>query len=72
MDVLINAKYVTAAIVYSMLGILILAVAFIVFDKLTPGNLWKEVVEKQNIALAVIAAAMMLAMSNIIASAING
>jgi uncharacterized membrane protein YjfL (UPF0719 family) len=72
MEVLINAKYVTAAIVYSMLGILILATAFIVFDKLTPGNLWKEVVEKQNIALALIAAAMMLAMSNIIAAAIKG
>lgn len=72
METLINAKYVTAAIVYSMLGILILAVAFIIFDKLTPGNLWKEVVEKQNVALAIIAAAMMLAMAHIISSAIHG
>lgn len=72
MEVLISAKYVTAAIVYSMLGIVILFVAFIIFDKCTPGNLWKEVVEKQNVALAIVAAAMMLALAHIISSAIHG
>ncbi len=72
MESLINIKYIVGAIVFSVIGIIILAVSFIVFDKLTPGDLWKEVVEKQNVALAIIAAAMILSMANIISSAIHG
>ena len=72
MEMLISGKYIVAAIVYSLLGIVILAVSFIVFDRCTPGHLWTEVVEKQNVALAITAAAMMLAMAHIIASAIHG
>jgi putative membrane protein len=72
MEVLVSGKYILAAIIYSVLGILILAVSFVIFDKCTPGELWKEVVIKQNMALAIVAAAMMLAMAHIISSAIHG
>ena len=72
MEAFISGKYIAAAVIYSILGIFILAVSFIVFDKLTPGELWKEVVVKQNVALAIVAAAMMLAMAHIISSAIHG
>ena len=69
---LINIKYIIAAIVFSGIGIIALAVSFIIFDKLTPGNLWKEIVEEHNIALAITTAAMMLGIAQIIASAIHG
>lgn len=72
MEVLINIKYVVNAIVFSMLGIVILIFAFFLFDKLTPGNLWKEIVEEKNIALAITAGAMMLAIAQIISSAVHG
>jgi len=58
-------------LVFSILGIVILIFSFFVFDKMTPGNLWKEVVEEKNIALAITAGAMALAIAQIIASAIH-
>lgn len=69
---LINLKYVIAAVLFSTIGIVVLGVSFVVFDKLTPGNLWKEIVEEQNIALAITTAAMTLGIAQIIASAIHG
>jgi uncharacterized membrane protein YjfL (UPF0719 family) len=55
-----------------MLGLLILVFSFIVFDKLTPGNLWQEIVEKHNIALAIVVGSMTMAIAQIISSAIHG
>jgi putative membrane protein len=69
---LINLKYVVGAIFFSFLGMVLLAIAFKVFDKLTPGNLWKEIVEEQNVALAITTGAMILAIAQIVASAIHG
>jgi putative membrane protein len=69
---LMNFKNAFAAIGYSGLGLIVLGISFWVFDKLTPGNLWKEIVEEHNIALAITAGAMILAMAQIISSAIHG
>lgn len=72
MEDFISIKYVVNALVFSVLGLVVLTVAFVLFDKLTPGNLWKEIIEDQNIALAIIVGAMMLAIASIISSAIHG
>jgi putative membrane protein len=69
---MLNCKYVVAALVYSGLGILILLAAFWIIEKITPENLWLEIIEKQNKALAILAAAFMIAVAIIIASAIHG
>ncbi|AFD07444.1 DUF350 domain-containing protein [Solitalea canadensis] len=69
---LINVKYVVASILYSGLGILILLVSFWIIEKITPENLWKEILEKRNMALALMASAYMIALAIIIASAIHG
>jgi putative membrane protein len=63
--------YVLNALVYSVLGIVILATAFWVLDLLTPYALWKEIVEDKNIALAILVGAMALGVSVIIASAVH-
>jgi uncharacterized membrane protein YjfL (UPF0719 family) len=63
---------VTNSILYSFLGIAILVVAFVIVELITPRhNLWKEVVEKQNMALALVAGFFMLSIAIIIASAIH-
>lgn len=69
---LINYKYLVASLVYSVLGIIILVVAFIIIEKITPENLWKEIVDKQNNALAIVCAAFIIAIAIIISSAIHG
>ncbi|MFM2385493.1 MAG: hypothetical protein RL660_250 [Bacteroidota bacterium] len=61
-----------SSVIYSLLGIAILVITFIIIEKLTPHhNLWKEVVEEHNTALAIVAGCFMLSIAIIIASAIH-
>ena len=69
---LINYKYIIASIVYSVLGIFILVAAFWILEKITPENLYKEILEKHNIALAIVCAAFIIAVAIIISSSIHG
>lgn len=63
---------VVNSILYSFLGIAILVIAFVIVEVITPRhNLWKEVVEKQNMALAIVVGFFMLSIGIIIASAIH-
>jgi len=59
------------ALVYSVLGILIFAIAFVLIDKLTPYHLWKEIVEDKNVALAILIGALSIGMCIIIAAAVH-
>lgn len=59
------------AIVYAFLGILIFMIAFVVTDKLTPVDLWKELVETRNVALAIVVGALSIGVSIIIAAAVH-
>lgn len=68
---LINIKYIIASLVYSVVGIIVLFVAFWVIEKITPENLWKEILEKRNMALAIVFAAFIIAIAMIISSAIH-
>jgi uncharacterized membrane protein YjfL (UPF0719 family) len=68
----LSAKALTASVVYSLLGIIILVASFFIFNKLTPGTLRREILEEHNTALAIIAAAFMLAVALIISAAIHG
>lgn len=60
------------SILYALIGVLFFWISFIVIDKLTPYDLWREIVEKQNRALALVVAAMCLGISVIVAAAIHG
>lgn len=62
---------VLAAIVFAVLGILTLIGSFLLVDRVTPYALWREIVEKQNLALAVLVGALSLGLSIIIAAAIH-
>ncbi|MFA9214808.1 MAG: DUF350 domain-containing protein [Candidatus Methylacidiphilales bacterium] len=72
MEELISLKSILGSVIYSIIGIAILVVAYIVFEKITPENLRKEIIEKQNTALAIVSASFILAIAIIIATAIHG
>jgi uncharacterized membrane protein YjfL (UPF0719 family) len=59
------------SVVFAIAGVLIFWISFLVIDKLTPYNLWEEIVEKQNQALALVVAAMSLGICIIVAAAIH-
>jgi len=72
MDQAIVTNHIIAALVFSLLGVVLLSLSFVIFDKLTPGELWKEIVEKQNLPMAIVTGAFTLALAIIIAAAIHG
>jgi uncharacterized membrane protein YjfL (UPF0719 family) len=72
MESLISLKYLVSSIVYSLVGLVILWFAFWVFDKLTPHDLWKEIIEEHNTALAIVVGSMTIGISIIVAMAIHG
>lgn len=59
------------SIVYAILGIVIFISGFIIVDKITPYDLWKQLVEEKNLALAVVVGAAALGVCLIIAAAIH-
>ena len=62
---------VVNALIFSLIGLVIFGLGFVVFDKLTPYDLWREVTEKQNVAVALVVGSMALGISMIIASAVH-
>lgn len=63
-------QHLMAAVIYSILGIVLFVVSFVVIDRLTPGSLWKELIEEHNTALAVVVAGFSIGISIVIAAAI--
>jgi uncharacterized membrane protein YjfL (UPF0719 family) len=60
-----------AAIIFAVIGVVLFVLAFMLFDKLTPGSLWKELIEDQNTALGVLMGAVAIALAIIIAAAVH-
>jgi uncharacterized membrane protein YjfL (UPF0719 family) len=60
------------SILYAVVGLVAFLVCFFVVDKLTPGDLWRELVEKKNTAVAIFFGFLALGMSLIIAACLHG
>ncbi|WCT76505.1 DUF350 domain-containing protein [Novosphingobium humi] len=69
---MLSTAIIIATLFYALLGIVVFVASFILVDKLTPGELWKEIIERQNMAVAILAGAVALGLSMIIAAAIHG
>jgi uncharacterized membrane protein YjfL (UPF0719 family) len=67
-----DPKILFNSLVYSILGVVVFWVSFIIVDKLTPYELWREIVERKNQPLAIVVAAMCLGIAIIVAAAIHG
>ena len=62
---------ILASLVFALMGVAIFWLCFIIIDKITPYDLWGEIVEKQNMALGLVVAAMSLGICIIVAAAIH-
>ncbi|AHG93085.1 protein of unknown function DUF350 (plasmid) [Gemmatirosa kalamazoonensis] len=67
-DLLPNA---VAALLFAVLGIVIFVLAFVIIDRLTPGDLWRDLLQERNSALAIVMAGIAIGLSIIIAAAIH-
>jgi putative membrane protein len=60
------------SLIYAVIGVLVFWIAFLIIDKLTPYDLWAELVEHKNVALAIVVGAMCIAIGLIVAAAVHG
>lgn len=61
-----------AAVVFGLIGIGLALIGFKVFDRITPGNLEEEILQKNNLAAAIVTAAFILGVCIIIARVVGG
>ena len=59
------------SIVYSVIGLILVIIGFIVIDRITPYDLWKELIENRNQPLATVVAAFVIAIAIIVAAALH-
>jgi uncharacterized membrane protein YjfL (UPF0719 family) len=71
MENLVNAKDLVSSVIFSFFGLCLFGLAFYIFDKLTPGDLGSEILEKQNDAAAIVVAALIIGISIIVGLAIH-
>lgn len=71
MDQVIRLKDVVSSVLYSVIGIGLFWAAVMIFDKITPGDFWKELLEKQNVAVAIVVGALAIGISIIVGLAIH-
>ena len=62
---------ILGSVVYALIGVAVFLLCFLIIDKITPYDLWGEIVEKQNVALGLVVAAMSLGICIIVAAAIH-
>ncbi len=60
------------SILFALIGVAIFWLCFVIIDKLTPYDLWAEIIEKKNVALAIVVGAMCIAIGLIVSSAVQG
>ena len=60
------------SMVYALIGVAVFWLCFIIVDKLTPYDLWAEIIEKKNVALAIVVGSMAIAIGLIVGSAVHG
>ena len=60
------------SLIYAGIGIATFVVGFVVLDLLTPGRLWEQINERQNMAVATFAGEVAIGLAIIVAAAIHG
>jgi len=57
---------------FALLGVAVFWLCFVLIDRLTPYKLWDELVEKKNVALAIVVGSMCIAIGLIVSAAVHG
>ena len=66
-----NWQIISNSILFALLGVILFVAIFVIIDKVTPYHLWRELVEKQNTALAIVVGFFALGICVIVAAAIH-
>ncbi|HSP44641.1 MAG TPA: DUF350 domain-containing protein [Chthoniobacterales bacterium] len=66
-----NWQIVSNSVLFALLGVILFVATFLIIDKVTPYHLWRELVEKQNTALAIVVGFFALGICVIVAAAIH-
>ena len=64
--------HLVGALIYSVMGLVLFALAWTVILKVTPFSVRKEIEEDQNVALGIILGAVIIGISLIIGAAVQG
>jgi putative membrane protein len=70
MDQLLNL--VVTTLVFSLVGIVLFALAFLIIVKIAPFSTRKEIEDDQNVALAILIGSVIIGIAMIVASAVHG
>jgi uncharacterized membrane protein YjfL (UPF0719 family) len=68
---MLTSAVLIATLVYAAIGLVIFVAGFWLWDRVTPVDLWGEIC-KNNIALAILAGSVAIALALIISAAIHG
>ena len=60
------------SVLFALIGVGVFGLCFVLIDKLTPYKLWTEIIEKKNMALAIVVGSMCIAIGLIVAASIHG
>ena len=63
--------YLLNAVMDAAMGIALFCFAFFLVDKITPYDLWNQIVREKNVALAILVGCMSIGMCIIIAAAVH-
>lgn len=69
---LVSLDHILAALIYSVIGITLFVLFFAIIDWIHPRDLWGEIADKQNIAVAILAGCVALGICIIIAASVIG
>lgn len=69
---LLDLDHILAVLVYSVMGIIIMVLAFVIIDWIHPRDIWGEIADKQNSAMAIVFGCMMVGIAIIIAASVVG
>jgi len=60
------------SILYALIGVVVFVICFVIIDKVTPYDLWREICEEKNTALAIVVGSIAIAIGLIVSAAIHG
>ena len=63
---------VIAVAVYTLVGLLLFGVSYLIINRVLPFSLQKELVEEHNTAIAIVMGALIIAIAMIVVAAITG
>jgi uncharacterized membrane protein YjfL (UPF0719 family) len=66
------ARLIITTLVFSIIGILLFAVAFWIIVKAAPFSVRKELEEDQNVALAIVIASVIIGIALVVSAAVHG